>query len=82
MLCDTVKEIARRAGATVLGSDQIIQIARNEKKKDNDEKIIAEDRKGRIISTNENKAIEGVNYIISELESDRPIVVGVSHRPR
>lgn len=65
---DTVKTIAKRAGATVLGKDKRIQIAKSE------------DEKGKIVDIDTNKAIEGVNYIVSELEKNRPIVVGVSHK--
>jgi hypothetical protein len=64
---DTAKAMAKANGATVLGSNERIQVA------------TAEDAKGRV-TADPARAQEGRNYIDSQLEAGRPVVAGVSHR--
>lgn len=59
--------MAKAAGATVLGSDQRIQVG------------LSEDSKG-CLSVDPKAAAEGRGYIDSELAAGRPVVVGVSHK--
>ena len=64
---DASVAMAKQSGATVLGPDHRIQIA------------TSEDKKGKL-TVDSTRVIEGRNYIGSELENGRPVVVGVSHR--
>ena len=59
--------MAKAGGATVLGSDQRIQVG------------ISEDTKGHL-TVDPQKAAEGRSYIDSELAAGRPVVVGVSDK--
>lgn len=64
---DASVAMAKQSGATVLGPNDRIQVA------------TSEDNRGKL-TVNSTRATEGRNYIGTELESGRPVVVGVSHR--
>ena len=64
------KTIAMLGGATILGPEKRIQIATNE------------GDKGEITEIDSDAAKKGITYIESELQSGRPIMVGVSHKDK
>ncbi|WPB79553.1 LysM peptidoglycan-binding domain-containing protein [Archangium violaceum] len=64
---DAARAMVGNLGVTVLGSDRRIQVG------------TSEDTQGRL-TVDSARAQEGRNYIDSQLDAGRPVVVGVSHR--